>query len=132
MLKHRAQCSGVFPNSFFPLLQKHRRVLFLFSFIIYIYIYIHTHTFFFNFIYLFIFIFDCAGSSLLCRLFSSCRERGLLSGRGARASLCCGFSCCGARALGHSGFSACSARARYLWLTGLVALQCVGSSRTRD
>ena len=46
---------------------------------IYIYIYL--------FIYLF--IFGCAGSSLLCGLFSSC---------GGQASPCGGFSCCGAGA----------------------------------
>ena len=44
----------------------------------------------FNFIYLF--IFDCVGSSLLCGLFSSCGECGLLS-------------YCRAQALGHMHFS---------------------------
>ena len=34
------------------------------------------------------------------RAFSSCREEGLLSGCGAGASHCGGFSCCDARALG--------------------------------
>ena len=33
-------------------------------------------------------IFGCAGSSLLCGLFSSCGKRGLLSGCGTRASYC--------------------------------------------
>ena len=37
-------------------------------------------------------IFGCAGSSLLCRLFSSCVQWGLLSSRGAWASHCGGFS----------------------------------------
>ena len=56
--------------------------------------------FFLNF-YLFIhsFIFDCAGSSLLHGLFSSCSEWRLLSSCSARASHCSGFSC-GARAVG--------------------------------
>jgi len=40
------------------------------SFFIYIYIYIYIY----NFIYLY--IFDCAGSVLLHRLFSGCREQG--------------------------------------------------------
>ena len=39
--------------------------------------------------------------------FSSCRDRRLLSGCGAPASLCGGFSCCGAWALRHVGFSGC-------------------------
>ena len=43
----------------------------------------------------YVFVFDCAGSSLLCGLFSSCGEQGLLSR-------------CGARDLGHMGFSNCS------------------------
>ena len=42
---------------------------------------------------------------------------------GTWASHCSGFSCCGAWALGT--------RAQQLWLTGLVALWHVGSSRTR-
>ena len=46
-------------------------------------------------------IFVCAGSSLLCALFSSWGELGLLFTCGARASHCGGFSCCRARALGH-------------------------------
>ena len=39
--------------------------------------------------------FGSAGSSLLCGLFSSWGERGLLSVCDV-ASQCCGFSCCGA------------------------------------
>ena len=35
-------------------------------------------------------------------------EQGLLSSCGARASHCCGFSCCRAWALGHVGFHSCS------------------------
>ena len=63
---------------------------------------------------------------------------------GAWASHCGGFSCCGAWALGWAGFSSCGTLAQQLWLTGSrvqaqqlwrtrsVALQHVGSSRTRD
>ena len=51
---------------------------------------------------------------------------------------------CRAQTLGHTGFSSCGSWAQhlwlmgsraqvpYLWLTGLVALRHVGSSRTRD
>ena len=48
-----------------------------------------------NFIDLFI---DCAASSLLCGLFSSCSEQGLLYNCSAQASCCSGFSCWWARA----------------------------------
>ena len=51
-------------------------------------------------------IFGCAGSLLLHGLFSSCRERGLLSSCGTWASHCSGFSCWGAQTLGHTGFVA--------------------------
>ena len=65
--------------------------------------------------------------------FSSC---------GATASHCDGFPCCGAWALGSMGFSSCGTQAQYLQLpgsraqaqqlcSGLVALQHVGSSKTR-
>ena len=54
--------------------------------------------FFNNFIYLL--IFDCAGSSLPGRLFSSCSETGPLSSCGVQASHCGGRSCCTAWALG--------------------------------
>ena len=49
-----------------------------------------------------VFIFGCAGSLLLCGLFSSCREWGPLSSCDVQASHCDGFSC-GAQA-GHVGF----------------------------
>ena len=52
-----------------------------------------------------IFIFGSAGSLMLCGLFCSCSEQGLLSSWGARASHCGGFSCCGAQALGPAGLS---------------------------
>ena len=51
-----------------------------------------------------VFIFGHGGSSLLCGLFSSCGEWGLLSS-------CGGFSCCRAQALECEGFSSCSTRA---------------------
>ena len=44
-----------------------------------------TDCFLNNFIY--VFIFGCAGSSLLCELFSSCGERGAALCRSAPASL---------------------------------------------
>ena len=50
---------------------------------------------------------------------SSCSEWGLLSSCGVPASHCSGHSCC-------------RVRAQSSWLTGLVALQHVGSFRTRD
>ena len=37
------------------------------------------------------YLFDCAGSSLLRGLFSSCREQGLLSNCSLQASYCGGF-----------------------------------------
>ena len=42
------------------------------------------------------------GSLLLCRLFSSCGNGGLLSSCSAQASHCSGFSC-GVQTLGHLG-----------------------------
>ena len=45
-----------------------------------------------KFVYL-SFGFGCAGSSSLCRLFSSCRGQRLLSRFGAQACHCGGFSC---------------------------------------
>ena len=88
--------------------------------------------------------FGCAGSPLLCRLFSRCGEWGLLSTWGVQASHCGGFSSCGALALWDVGFSVCGmwaprlqspgsrAQVPQLWSIGLVALQHVGSSQTRD
>ena len=43
-----------------------------------------------------------------------------------------GFRSCGAWALRCVGFSSCSTRAQWLWRTGFVAPQHVGSSWTRD
>ena len=63
-------------------------------------------------IYLYIYFFGCARSLLLCRLFSSFDELGLLSSCGAGASHCNGFSCWGAQALEHTTFSSCRAFSR--------------------
>ena len=52
------------------------------------------------FLILILFICGCAGFLLLCGLFSSCRQQGLLSSCGVQASHCSGFSLCGAPALG--------------------------------
>ena len=58
----------------------------------------------YNFIHAF--IFGCAGSPLLCGLFSSCRKWESPSSCGVWASRGGGFSSCRARALAHSGCSA--------------------------
>ena len=68
-----------------------------------------------NFTYLF--NFDCAGFSLLCRLFWSCGKQELLSSCSARASHCSGFLC-SAQALRHAGFSSCGARVQSLQFPG--------------
>ena len=68
---------------------------------------------------IYLFIFGCTGSSLLLELFPRC---------GVWASSCSGFSCCGAQVPGHVDVSAGSV----VWCTGLVALQPLGSSWTRD
>ena len=72
-----------------------------------------------NFIYLFIYLFiGCVGSSLLRAGFLSLPRAGATLRRGAHASLCGGFPCCGAQALGAwasvvaaHGLSSCGARA---------------------
>ena len=67
------------------------------------------------------------GSSLLWRLFSSCGERGLLSGCGVQPSHCSGFSRGGAQALGHVDqyLSLLSSRplGQKSWHMGLVVLR---------
>ena len=80
------------------------------------------------------FIFDYSGSSLLHRLFCSCRELGLLFSRGSLCST--GFPLrwfllwnTGSR---HMGFSSCSSWAQQLWCTGLAAPWQVKSSQTRN
>ena len=49
---------------------------------------------------MYLFIFGCAGSSLLCGLFSSGGRQGLLSSHSAQVSLCSGLSCWRAQAVG--------------------------------
>ena len=49
-----------------------------------------------------------------------------------QSSYCSGFSCCRAQALGCLGFSCYGMWAQQLWLSGLLALQHVESSQTRD
>ena len=73
--------------------------------------------FFFN---IFI-IFGCVGSSLLRTGFLQLWREGATLHCCARASHCCGFSCCGARALGTwvsvavaRGLSSCGSRAQLL------------------
>ena len=65
---------------------------------------------FFFFLIIYLFVFDCTRTWLLCGLFSSCGELGLLSSCGVRASHCGGFSCCGtwahASVVGHVGSTA--------------------------
>ena len=63
--------------------------------------------------YFYLFIFGCTGSLLLSRLFSRWVEQGLLSSCGARASHCCGRSCCRARVSVFAAWrlSSCGARA---------------------
>ena len=77
-----------------------------------------------------LFVFGSTGSSLLHRGLSSVVAR-LLSSCGAWVSHCSGLSCC-AQARGHRGFSSCSTWAQQLWRMGLVALQYVEFSWTRD
>ena len=74
-----------------------------------------------------LYLFMLAVLSLCCctRAFSSCSQKELLSGWGARTSQCCGFS-------RLSGLSSCSRQAQYLWHTGLVVKQHVESSWIRD
>ena len=65
-----------------------------------------TFRFFFTsyFLNLF-FIFERAGSSLWCRLLSSCSKRGLLFGCSAWASHCSGSACCRAQAVARAASS---------------------------
>ena len=63
-----------------------------------------------DFIFLILIIFDCAGSLLLCRLFSSCSKWGLLSSCSVQASHRGGFSYCRAWAPGYMAFSSCSSK----------------------
>ena len=76
--------------------------------------------------------------ALLCmRAFSSCEEWGLLSGRGAQAPPCAGFSRRRAGALGCTGFRSSSTRpleclCKQLRCPGVVVPRHVESSRARD
>ena len=74
----------------------------------------------------------------LCWVFVAAHGLSLVVASGGYSLLpCAGFSLqwllllrsTGSR---HVGFSSCGTQAQYLWCTGLVALQHVGSSRTRD
>jgi len=86
--------------------------------------------------YIILVTFGCAGYSLLCKLFCSYGEQGLLYGM--QASHCSGFSCCGALSLGYMDFSSCSSQAPEHRLKScgaclaLVALLHMGSFRIRD
>ena len=73
---------------------------------------------------LFVCLFVCTGSSFAVRAFASRGKWGRLSSCGAWASSCGDFSCCGAQAL--------EPRLQSSWHMGLVALQHVESSWTRD
>ena len=73
----------------------------------------------------------------LCRIFVAAHGLSLVASTGGYSLLqCTGFSLqwlllfqsMGSR---HTSFSSCGTRAQVLWLTGLVALQHVGSSQTR-
>ena len=66
------------------------------------------------------FISGWAGSSVPCRLCSSCREWGLLCSCGAWPSHCSGFPC-GAQAPGRTGFSSCASGAPELRLSSCGA-----------
>ena len=69
---------------------------------------------------IYLFDFGCAGSSLLHRIFSRCRECGLLSSCTGRASHCDGFllRSAGSRVL---GFQYCSPWAQKLQSVGSTA-----------
>ena len=85
---------------------------FLFSLCLFsILISVWTHGLSFNpVIIVYFFYFCCAVSLLLCGLFSSCSEQGLLSHCDVWASHCSGNSC-GASALVYVGFSSCGSQA---------------------
>ena len=74
-----------------------------------------NNTAFLNYFFL---IFDCARFSLLCGVYSSCREWELLSSWSVQASHCSGFSCYGAQTLEHADFSGFGAWAQLLELPG--------------
>ena len=63
----------------------------------------------FNGLFIFLYL-AVLGLHCCMQAFSSCREKGLFSSCGVRASHCSGF-CCGAQALGCVGFSSCGTQA---------------------
>ena len=65
----------------------------------YVLLYFYTH--YLGRFLKFLFIFAYTGSPLLCRLFCTLSEQGLLPSCGVHVSHCGGLSCCGAWALGH-------------------------------
>ena len=84
-----------------------------------------------------LFIFGCAGSSVLLRLFSSCREQGLLSSFSAWPSHCGGFillqsAGSGVHRLPWFQLTGSSAQAWQWWCISSVALWQLGSPWIRD
>ena len=67
--------------------------------------------------FIYLFSFGCAGSSLLCWLFCSCGERGLLSSCSVWLLIAVASRCV-ARALGYTGFRSCCTWAQQLQLQG--------------
>ena len=81
----------------------------------------------------FIYLFGCAAYSLLHRLFSSCGKQGLLSSCCVWASSGSGFLCCVQSTSSRAwGLQQSQFPGSELWHMGLVVLQHVGSSQTRD
>ena len=97
-------CCGRLP-AIFPQTSNHPQLLGVF-----------TYLFFIILLYLFIKKLGegYAWSSLLLRLFSNCREQGLLSSCSVWASHCSGFSYCRTWALECAGFSSCSIWAQHI------------------
>ena len=87
----------------------------------------------FCFLFFFLVIFGCAGSLLVQGFFSGCSKQRLLY-RAVLGLLIAIASCCREWALGYMGFRCCSSWAleHRLNSCGLVVLQHVGSSWTRD
>ena len=84
----------------------------------------------------FLFIFGCNRSSLLLKLFSSCKKWELFSGCDEWSSRCSGFSGCGAQALVHVGSVVAAYELRssgsIIVAHRLVAPQHGGSSWVKD
>ena len=77
-----------------------------------------------GFFKIYLYVLAIVGLHCCTLAFSSCREWGLLFSCGTQASHCSGFSCCGGQTLGML--------ASVVVAYGLVALQHVGYSQTRD